>query len=118
MFTENEITEIERYSRKSTVIKKLYDEYLTYQQDATKIFYTSLTEAIIQISHDIRNKQLDAEDAHTKCMIKLAESGDKIFNTLARGKADVNGESAEKGAESKEKENYFTKFERENKPRI
>jgi hypothetical protein len=87
IFTEKEIEEIESYP--NSTIKKLWDEYNRLQSDPTSIFYSSLTEAIVEISKQLKSKTIDSDDPYIKSVIKLSEIGEKVFNTLSRGKQDL-----------------------------
>ncbi len=90
IFNEKEKEEIIKLGIKYPVISNLWEEYISYEKDPAKIYYTALTDAIIEISQQIKNKSLDVEDPYTKSILKLAETGDKVFDTLQRGKNELN----------------------------
>lgn len=89
MFSKEEIEQIEKLAVKNPVILKLWEDHQQYLIDPAKLYYTALTNAIVDISVQIKNKTVDIEDAYTKSILKLAETGDKVFNTLERGKQEL-----------------------------
>lgn len=84
-----ELKQVAEIAKKHPIIKKLLEELLSYDEDVSKLYYTTLSDAIRWVCHEIRNKTVDLEDPYTKTILKLAETGDKVFNTLQRGKADT-----------------------------
>jgi len=80
---------------------------LCYTTDASKEFYSAINHAIKKMSVDIKNRTLNVDDSYTKSLIKLAESGDKIFNTLKRGKLEANGELLEEEIKATEEKRSF-----------
>lgn len=90
IFSEKEIELINQYASRHPVILKLWEEYKSYNTDPAKIYYLALTDAIIEISKQIKSKLLNADDLYTKSILRLAETGDKVFNTLERGKLELN----------------------------
>lgn len=90
IFNEHELASINKIADKEPLIKKLLDEYLDYQKDSSKLYFVALNDAIIDIAKKIKSKTIDVEDTYTKSILKLAETGDKVFNTLERGKQELN----------------------------
>jgi len=89
VFNKEQIQEIEKLCLKNEVVKILWEDYQTYLTDPAKLYYTALTEAIVDLSLQIKNKTIDVEDAYTKSILRLSETGDKVFNTLDRGKQEI-----------------------------
>jgi hypothetical protein len=85
---EKEIVQLEALGKRYPVVKRILDEYNSITQDTSKEFYYTLSNSIREISKMIRDKSIDPDDPYVKAVIKLSESGDKIFNTLSRGKLD------------------------------
>lgn len=90
IFNDQELASINKIADKEPLIKKLLDEYLDNQKDSSKLYFVALNEAIIDIAKQIKNKSIDVENTYTKSILKLAETGDKVFNTLERGKQELN----------------------------
>lgn len=74
------------------VISKLCAELKTYEEDSIKGFYAALNMAIKDVTTSIKDKSLDLDNPYFKSVVKLAEVGNKIFETLSRGKQEATGE--------------------------
>lgn len=105
----NTLTDVEQDQLKGLaadypIISKLCNELKIYESDVTKEFYAALKKGISNLTSDIHSGLLDADNPYTKSMIKLAESGDKIFNTLKRGNEE-NGEEKLKDETKQDSDN-------------
>lgn len=90
--TDQEQSELKGLCQTTPLVGKLCHELSIYEKDTVNSFYSALTKGIDKITADIHNGTLSMDDPFTKSLIKLAESGDKIFSTLQRGKMDATGE--------------------------
>lgn len=86
IFNESQIAEILKLSSKNELINSLWKEYNSFFNDPNKIYYTALVNAIQEISEKIKDKTIDIEDPYTKSILRLAETGEKVFTTLDIGK--------------------------------
>lgn len=86
IFNTPEQKEIDRIASKDQLVSRLWHEYKELVTDPAKVYHTALTKAIVHIADQIKEESLDIEDAFTKSILKLAESGEKVFATLEIGK--------------------------------
>lgn len=88
ILSDEELIQAKALAEKNPVVKKMLEELISYDEDISKLYYTTLAGAIKEICQDIRDKVVDLDNSYTKTILKLAETGDKVFNTLQRGKQD------------------------------
>ena len=90
MLTPETIEEIQKLSLKNEHVKNMYDEYMSYQEDSSKVLFIAFNEGMKDIAKQIKDKTLSADDMWFKAMMELGKNGDKFFNTTARGRKDMN----------------------------
>jgi hypothetical protein len=90
--TEKERNDLKYSAEEYPVIAKLCAELKTYEEDSIKGFYAALNIAIKSITDAIHDGSLDLDTPYMKSVVKLAEVGNKIFDSLSRGKQEATGE--------------------------
>lgn len=102
--TDEELVQARSLAERYPVVTKLLDIVISYDEDISKLYMATLTGAIREICRDIKERTLDLDDPYTKAILKLAETGDKVFNTLQRGKQDTSPEETTERLASKKLE--------------
>lgn len=103
--TEIEQTELRVLASGNPLIMKLCNELRVYEGDSVKEFYSALKKGISKLTSQIHDGTLDADDPYSKSIVKLAESGGKIFDTLRRGCEESGGEKLEDVTKKRKSDN-------------
>jgi len=97
IISEEERKEIIILGEKHPIIKRLYDEVLSYANDPAKIFYKEMSLTIKALSEELKSARDDKEpklkilgNKELFTMIKdLFTNSEKIFAGLRKGKMDI-----------------------------
>lgn len=122
-FTESEQSDIKKLSDKHPLVKRLWDEYLKYQQDPSSEYYlevVEMTKALAREMNSVRNPKkekvgdkvvnvMDApillsEDKLFDRLKVLLTDSEKIFAGILKGKQDL-----EKNSDIEVKNSYKSK---------
>lgn len=98
-FSEEEVREIQALALKHPIIYNLWEDYQRITNDNTAKFYTALNRFIGNYADDLNRKMDENDSINIDSVMDIASKGDKIFNTMARGRADVFKEKAEAAEE-------------------
>lgn len=97
IISEKERKEIIILGEKHPIVKRMYDEILSYASDPAKVFYQEMSLTIKTLSEELKTVRED-EDPQLKIMgnkdlftmIKdLLTNSEKIFAGLKKGKLDI-----------------------------
>jgi hypothetical protein len=86
--TEEQIIRLSKHE--DPEVRELVEAYKVYLIDPAAEFYTALVQGAKFLSAQVRNKKLDMDDPYTKGVTILLEKGDKISNSIQRGKLEAN----------------------------
>ncbi len=97
IISEKERKEIIILGEKHPIVKRMFDEILSYANDPAKVFYKEMSLTIKALSQELRDAREDKEpelkilgNKELFTMIKdLFTNSEKIFAGLKKGKLDI-----------------------------
>ena len=109
--TEKHLKELEELSKEQECVKLLLEEWRSYTEDVTKIFYLSLTSAVKALSIELKCigdgelsdfPILRSEDKFFERINALMKDSDKIFRGIAIGKDHIDPDAKQREKEQQD----------------
>lgn len=88
IFTEEEQSEIKKLTDKNDLLKRLWEEYKELVADGSKMLFSSFNKALKTIAERVDDGTLKSTDPWFAAVMEIGKSGEKLFNTSSKGKAE------------------------------